>query len=169
MGTYALTPERIAKLDSINFSWSGHEHSWEDHYQHLIQYKEEHNNLHISQKLDNEKYPKLGQWLTTQRSEYRKGNLSLERRDRLEQAGVNWDPLLSQFCSRVDQLRQYKSEYGTLRVKSVHDKPLYSWVRKMAKEYEAYNEKKKSSLHDDTRRRMLDELCFKEELLGTIR
>eukprot|EP00580_Thalassiosira_gravida_P005320 CAMPEP_0201654290 /NCGR_PEP_ID=MMETSP0493-20130528/45421_1 /ASSEMBLY_ACC=CAM_ASM_000838 /TAXON_ID=420259 /ORGANISM="Thalassiosira gravida, Strain GMp14c1" /LENGTH=549 /DNA_ID=CAMNT_0048130843 /DNA_START=350 /DNA_END=2000 /DNA_ORIENTATION=+ len=182
--TSALTPERIEKLDSINFLWQGHDYTWEEHYQHLLRYKKEYGHVHVSQKYDvPEKYPKLGSWLTVQRSEGRKfeqnngdeSRLAKEKYDLLQRAGVEWDPLLSQFQSRVEQLRQYQSEYGTLRVKSVH-KSLYSWVRRMTKEYESYvdvienekevgEERKRSLLGDDVRRQMLDDLGFREELV----
>ena len=184
-GKYALPPERIAKLDSINFSWQGHDFTWEEHYKHLLAYKKEYNNVHVGQKFDvPNKYPKLGQWLTVQRSEGRKyeqngekgSRLTKERYDLLQHAGVQNDPILARFQSRVEQLQQYQREYGTLRVKSKHDKPLYSWVRKMTKEYEqllTIDEKNhdgthgnKSVLQDDTRRQMLDDLGFREEMFG---
>jgi len=184
--TYALTPDRIAKLDSINFSWQGHDYTWEEHFQHLLLYIERHNTANAPQSLDTDDYPKLGSWLTIQRTEGRKFerndaacSLSEERYALLKHAGVQFDPKLEQFLSRVEELKAYRLHHGTLKVKSTHDKSLWSWVRRMTKEYEAYlaqlnvekskhnlTRKKKLLLEDEIRRRMLDDIGFREEFVN---
>jgi len=176
----ALTTDRIEKLDSINFSWQGHDYTWEDHYQDLLEHRKE-LGVHVGRK-SKARYPKLASWLNVQRSEGRKfeqnsgkgSRLTKEKYELLQRAGVQWDPLLSQFQSRVEQLSQYRNEYGTLKVKSKH-KSLYSWVWKMIKEYEKYidliengnsrEEGLRSILEDDARRQMLEDLGFREELV----
>ncbi len=184
--TYALTPDRIAKLDSINFTWQGHEYTWEQHFQHLLLYIQRHKNANVPQSVDTDDYPKLGSWLSIQRAEGRKFernhaacSLSEERYALLKNAGVQFDPKLAQFQSRVEELKAYQQQHGTLKVKSTHDKSLWSWVRRMTKEYEAYlallkeeksnansKRKRKLLLEDNVRRRMLDELGFGEELMN---
>ena len=51
VGVARLTPEHMAKLQSIGFEWeiqsAGYEASWERRFTELLQYKSEHGTTHV--------------------------------------------------------------------------------------------------------------------------
>lgn len=61
-----MPPDRIEKLDSIGFSWTGDARmGWEERYQQLLAYRQEHGDCHVPQH-----YPEnrsLGRWVMKQR------------------------------------------------------------------------------------------------------
>ena len=61
-----LTEERIKLLEDLGFVWSHQGNSWDDRYNQLVEYKNEHGNCLVPQR-----YPKnkaLGKWVANQRS-----------------------------------------------------------------------------------------------------
>lgn len=68
-----MTEERIARLEALGFAWSGNSNpryiSWDTRYGELVAYKEEHGDCLVPNQYPS--YPKLGHWVTTQRTHYR--------------------------------------------------------------------------------------------------
>ena len=69
-----LPKDRITLLKSIDFAWDGRAQkearentNWMNMYQRLASYKEEHSGSTLVPRVD-DKYPKLGQWVSNQRS-----------------------------------------------------------------------------------------------------
>ena len=92
-----LSEERRAALDSIGFVWVVDKKSirgWDDRFQELVDYKEEHGHTNVSQKEGS-----LGRWVSTQRRHYRflqedeQSQLNQARVDRLNQIGFEWSLL----------------------------------------------------------------------------
>lgn len=81
-----LSEERRAKLESLGVSWDPHADAWEERCEALCAFKARKGNCDIptSYRQDIGLYA----WLIKQRTDFRRGVLSDERRDRLEQLGV---------------------------------------------------------------------------------
>ena len=80
---------RIARLDSIGFDWGSESPPWESKYAALVEYQRAHGHCRIST-LDPD-YAPLGNWVRTQRVRRRKGALSAEQIQRLDDLGFVWD------------------------------------------------------------------------------
>jgi hypothetical protein len=83
---YALSPDRVAKLDDLGFVWKIFARSnWHDCYQQLVDFKQAYGHCRVPRQYDENR--KLGSWVQTQRTEmkYRKmGRPSRMTEDRIE-------------------------------------------------------------------------------------
>ena len=93
-----LTPERIQRLEEAGFVWQvwgNRTEKWEEMYQKLVQYKEEHGTAHIvnSARTNDSELRKLGMWCDRQKGAYKqrqKGKnspMTEERIKKLEDIG----------------------------------------------------------------------------------
>ena len=108
-----LSEERKQKLDALG-DWSKsryetNEEQWEEKYQMLKKYIEEHNG-----KIPTASEPIIGKWLSNQRKNYKKGKLSEEKKQKLDSL-VDWSK--SQYEINEEQweekyklLKQYINE-----------------------------------------------------------
>lgn len=90
-----MPPERIAKLDSIGFSWeSGTRRGWEERYEELIHYRADHGDTNVPQLWSENRA--LGRWVMKQRCQYnlkkqgKKSQLTDEKEAKLEAIGFAW-------------------------------------------------------------------------------
>lgn len=102
--TSRLTPLQIAKLENVGFEWKGaKQQAWENNWAVLRDFVMENGHARVPQRLDSEKYPKLGRWVSRQREAYR--NMKLRNQGatpkgtqkitpwqirRLESLGIDW-------------------------------------------------------------------------------
>jgi hypothetical protein len=61
-----MKEERRAALDAIGFDWNPLETAWQQQYQKLVKYKEEHGDCNVPEGW--KKDPTLAKWVATQRS-----------------------------------------------------------------------------------------------------
>eukprot|EP00977_Amphora_coffeiformis_P028313 scaffold34925_cov150-Amphora_coffeaeformis.AAC.2 len=99
-GVARLTPEHMAKLQSIGFEWevqnSGYEASWERRFTELLQFKSEHGTTHVPRNYSPN--IQLAMWVKDQRKKYaelqkglpRRGLLTDDRIARLDAIGFEW-------------------------------------------------------------------------------
>ena len=73
---------------------------------------------------------RLGYWVSTQRTEYKKfqagdaSGMTAERTQRLEAEGFVWNPLDDLWDTRFSELEEYKQEHGKCNVPNIFaDKP----------------------------------------------
>ena len=83
-----LSEGRIERLEKIYFVWNVLESQWEEKFNALKEYKENHGHCNVSQYWRENK--QLGSWVNEQRNNYRKGKLSKDRIKRLEEIGFVW-------------------------------------------------------------------------------
>ena len=86
----SLSEDRIAKLDSIGFTWDPHDDNWNSKFEQLISYKEKNGDCNVPKEYEKDK--SLGLWVYTQRQFRRKGRLSEDRIAKLDSIGFMWDP-----------------------------------------------------------------------------
>ena len=126
-----LSPEQISRLDSIGFSWDPRTEQWEESFAALKKFHKSEGHARVPQRL-NVDGVKLGVWANLQRQFNNKGELSAERRDRLENLGFIWDPRQDQWDKAFEALQKYHKKTGSCDVPAnlfVDGLNLKSWVK----------------------------------------
>jgi hypothetical protein len=140
------------RLEELGLVWDMLQQVWEVRFQELEAYKNEHDDCLIPSRWK-ENQP-LAQWVTTQRSFKRTGDLDEEKFKRLDELGFVWEPNQQAWEMRFEELVSYKQEYGDCLVPKVwENQPLATWIGTQR------TLRKKSKL-DAEKIKRLDELGF---------
>ena len=85
----SLAQDRIDRLNNVGLKWAMIDPivPWETRFNDLVKYKVKHGDCDVPQRQG-----KLGTWVNTQRTNYKKDNLSKDRIDRLNVIGFDWTP-----------------------------------------------------------------------------
>ena len=81
-----LSTDKIRRLDEIGFVWDLLDEQWESRFNELLTYKTEHGNANVPQDTIG-----LGAWVMTQRAANKKGKISEERIQKLDEIGFKWE------------------------------------------------------------------------------
>lgn len=121
-----LSSERLKRLNEIGFDWDPHSTQWEEMFSKLEIFKK--SNGHCNVPISLREPPRLGTWVSVQR--LRKSDLSIDRRERLDALGFNWDPIESKWEEMFSALLAFKKKEGHCNVPQKYSKPLRlgSWV-----------------------------------------
>jgi hypothetical protein len=127
---------------------------WNDMYERLRKYKQQHGNVRVPKGKDAED-KLLQNWVAVQQRNYRIGELSKARIGKLEALGFIWDYRDEQWENMYERLKAYKAKYGDCNVSSKYDDEpsLFVWVNSQRN---AYRENK----IDAERQRKLDSIGF---------
>ena len=139
-----LSPERVAKLDSISFDWAlasdvgEHERrTWDEMFARLEKYRASYGDTLVPQSWKHDQ--SLAGWVSKQRTSFSCGLISPERIQRLEQIGFEWDPIGTRWEEMFQKLVEFKNEHGHTSVPQRVPKyaELATWVRnqRAAKEH----------------------------------
>ena len=81
---------RGKRLDEIGFAWRlvGHD-AWEIMLERLVDFKKVHGHCNVPQKGGGDK--RLGKWVNTQRTHFKRGDLKPDRIRQLEEVGFVWN------------------------------------------------------------------------------
>jgi superfamily II DNA or RNA helicase len=115
-----LSAERIQRLETIGFVWSGEEARWETGYLQLVAYKAVEGHCNVPHRHQTKDGVHLGTWLNTQRATKKRGKLSDERSDRLEAEGFFWSGEEARWETGYLQLVAYKAVEGHCNVPHRH-------------------------------------------------
>ncbi|MFP7486412.1 helicase associated domain-containing protein [Priestia filamentosa] len=119
------------------------EWKWNKRYEELLEYKERFGNCLVP--VGAVGYSELAQWVSRQRSIYKKGELFKDREEKLKKVGFVWD--LKEQESRQNSSKEWNQDYQFLNVyllqrqlnlKTTYviaDKELNEWVRKQQDDY----------------------------------
>jgi superfamily II DNA or RNA helicase len=110
----SISTERIQRLERIGFVWELLEVAWEEMFSALSAYRQIHGHCNVPTNSKDD--PKLGQWCSNQRVNYKDGNLAIERVQRLTLLGFVWDPLALAWEEMLSALADYKKIYGDCNV-----------------------------------------------------
>jgi superfamily II DNA or RNA helicase len=123
-----LPSPRIKKLESIEFEWDPRRTEWEKNIEALKSFISEHGHSRVPQNYKHN--PHLARWLVEKRYRYKAGKLSKDNIISLEELGVEWDPISSDWERSFSELKAYKSKYGNCRVSRSYklNKSLRTWV-----------------------------------------
>lgn len=119
-----LLPERAAKLDEIGVVWDPHNAAWERRFESLATFKAASGHCNVPRGYSRD--PALPTWITHQRAAKRRGQLSLDRTERLAAMGFVWDPKEDTEEELFAQLKRFVAEAGHCNVPETH--PLFGSV-----------------------------------------
>ena len=119
-----LGQDKKHRLEEVGFSWGTHHawHTWEQSFQKLLAYKNEHGNLLVPQTCKTSDGFGLGRWVNTQRRAEKLGTLGQDRNQKLEQVGFVWESRPRWAAARhtwersFQKLLAYKQEHGHVLV-----------------------------------------------------
>ncbi|MHA1554283.1 MAG: helicase associated domain-containing protein [Alphaproteobacteria bacterium] len=142
------------RLEALGFEWDPIAAVWEKRFFELVRFKEEHGHCDVPSGWN--KIPALRTWTGTQRTNYRRGDLSPERVERLEAIGFEWDAYVVSWEKRFSELVRFKEENGHCNVPRGWSKnpELGNWMN-------AQRTRAKKGRMTDEQRRRLDEIGFR--------
>ena len=118
-----LQPDRVAKLQDIDFVWDALDEQWVERFNELVAYGQEHGNLDVPQRWTGG----LGAWVNNQRQLEKSGELSPDRKIRLIAVGFIWDPLEWNWHEQFRLLCRYQTEHNSEGTDS-WPKDLNGWI-----------------------------------------
>lgn len=152
-----ITPERIQALEELGFVWSVCDHvDWEERLNELRDYISKFGHCLVPYKFsDNQQ---LGTWVNKQRTQYKlmmegsPSSMTPDRARALEALGFVWFQRdLVDWYSRLEDLKQYKQQYGDCLVpnKYAENPPLGTWVMHQRAQYRKLREGKPSPMTEE--------------------
>ena len=108
-----LSLERLAKLDSLGFSWDPLTEQWEEAYAALQQFHKREGHCRTGQKVEINGV-KLGAWVSRLRQS--KSYLTPSQIQRLNSLGFSWEPHLEQWEEAFSVLQKFVKREGHCRV-----------------------------------------------------
>lgn len=146
-----LSKERQKLLEDIGFSLNTYNDAWDEMFNLLLEYKDEHGNMNIP-KRDKYKGKTLGTWCQHQRDDYKTGEILPERYERLKEIGFDFDPLETEWMRRYEQYKRYiASNKGNAYISRRTDfegEHLGAWVETQRKRVDKLSPKRKKLLRD---------------------
>jgi Helicase associated domain/Helicase conserved C-terminal domain len=109
-----ISPGRRARLDALGFIWDALTHKWEEGYQHLEAYVNEHGDCKVPLRYQCPDGFRLGVWVNKQRQ--KRNKLSPERTARLHALGFIWDRHEALWEEGFEYLKAYVSEHLNCKV-----------------------------------------------------
>ena len=116
-----LTDDRLKKLNDIGVVWDRLAYEWEKKFSELMDYRASNGDVLVPQKYRTPSGSKLGLWVTTLRT--RKGELSLDRVQRLDDIGFVWDTKIKLWEDGLAELKDYKKQHGDCLVPQKYTAP----------------------------------------------
>ena len=111
-----LSDEKKRRLDALGFAWDRFEEKWEEGFKELSAYHREHGYSSTSRSFVTEGGYNLGEWIHSQRNDFKKNKLSEDRKQRLDALGFVWDPLEQLWEEGFKELIAYHQEHGNCLV-----------------------------------------------------
>ncbi|MGH3556439.1 Helicase associated domain protein [Mycobacterium sp.] len=147
-----LDAERQRRLQDLpGWSWISLADRWEENFQRLVGYVENHGNARVPRHYTVEGY-RLGVWVSHRREDYARGILDADRQRRLEELPCwTWDPLTAQWEEGFGRLVKYVESHLEARVgrfDTIEGYKLGNWVSSQRDSY------RKGKLDADRQRRL---------------
>ena len=148
-----MTEERIRELEGVGFEWGRTSaFIWSVQYQQMCEFKAQFGHCLVPIKYSAN--PKLGRWVSTQRSDYRiymegKPSAMIEERIReLESVEFKWETNAFTWSVRFQQLRVFKEQFGHCLVPQQYtaNPNLGQWVATQRSFCKLYQEDKPSPM-----------------------
>ena len=141
-----LSPERTSLLDALGFDWNPVDAAFEAMFAELKRYRERSGHCNVPSGWPEN--PKLGTWVNTLRSAQRKGDLSVEKKARLEELGFVFNPFEAAWETMFAELKRYKERFGDCNVpKNWSENPgLAAWLEKQRQKKDGMTAERKARL-----------------------
>jgi hypothetical protein len=125
-----LSPDRISSLEALGFDWDPISTRWDEMYQKLVEFKNEHGHTNVPQRTP--KYTELATWVRNQRAAKTHNRpIMAERAKLLDEIGFTWRLVEQEAWQRMlERLIEFKQVHGHCNVpqKGGVDKRLGKWV-----------------------------------------
>ena len=108
-----LTPEKIKRLEALNFSWDPFAEKWEEAFAALKKFHKRESHTRVS-KSHIEGDQRLGVWIYRQRMH--KAKLTPDQVSRLNSIGFSWDPLAERWEQNFKALQVFHKREGHTKV-----------------------------------------------------
>ena len=151
---------QIQKLNELGISWDTKQSQWEKMFSLINEYKKQHGHCNIPQNF--EENPSLGSWVTSLRIRKKRGTLTIEQIEQLDDIDFIWEPIFESWEKMFSKLVEFKNEYGHCNVPPkiwAKDPQLGGWVS------EQRAKMKRGSLGEEFKTR-LKEIGFTWNILG---
>ena len=150
-----LTEDRIRELESVGFEWKTSAFIWNEGFQQLREFKVQFGHCIVPFKYSAN--PKLGQWVSTQRRNYRlyqeekPSHMTGERIRELNGIGFDWGTSQTDWSVRFQQLCKFTAQFShcSVPIKYSANPKLGRWVSNQRNHYRLYQERKPSPLTED--------------------
>lgn len=134
-----IDQEKIDLLEGLpGWSWNKLEDSWNQGYEYLKKFMEIHNHLKVPANYVIDGY-NLGTWISGQRYSYKKGKLSQDRINLLEQlSDWVWEEKESRWEDAYYILKKFADREGHVKIRSAHKEEgfnLGEWIRTQKRAY----------------------------------
>jgi len=153
-----ISPERIKRLEEIGFTWDKFEEQFEKGFQETLLHKEKYGNPNVPDRYKTAEGFLLGAWQSNQKSNYKKGKLSLARIKRFEEIGFTWELLEEKFEKGFQETLLHKQRTGhpnaSDKYKTVEGYRLGTWQSNQKSKY-------KKGLLSPERIKRLEDIGFK--------
>ena len=149
-----LENEQRQQLESLGFTWLEEKTKWDDMFQRLLAYKQQHGDCNTPKHYSPD--TALGIWVSNQRVCFKHVPMDNEQRQQLERIGFIWNlEETTRWDKMFNRLVAYKQRHGNCNtpIRYPRDKALGVWVRTQR------NVLKNARL-DDERRRRLNSIGF---------
>ena len=122
-----LASEQTQRLDEIGFAWTASDGDWDATFAKLAEYLRP---MHNGKPRNAAMSLELKRWMMTQRSLKKRGELELEREQKLTRIGFEWQPYSRQWDEMFRALQKFREDKGHCRVPGRWPKnpKLVSWV-----------------------------------------
>ncbi len=124
IGTGKITEEQIKLLNDLGIKWQVRDERWNDYYQLLKEYQEEHGNIDVPYFYEKDGM-KLGVWLRSQRLAYKgigTGRITEEQIELLNYLGIKWQVRDETWNRYYQLLKGYQEEHGNIDVPYFYEK-----------------------------------------------
>lgn len=134
-----LSREHTEILENIGMTWNLQEARWYEGYSYAQAYFKQHKNLNVTQDYVTEDGFCLGNWLSTQRKNYKRHKLSNEKAKLLESLHMVWNPLDDIWENGFSHAVRYAEIADINAVKPSYCSPdgykLGEWLRGQKRQY----------------------------------
>ena len=141
-----LSPERLEKLNKLNFIWDVDEYNWQKGLKEFIEFKQKFGTAKMPNKHKNSDDFHVGNWQRVNRRN--KDKLSEEKIQALDREGFIWDPKVTDLQKKMSEIRQFKKEHGDLLLLTPKlNKQLSKWAQHVRGGAIKLGEKEKDELN----------------------
>ncbi len=143
-GNPPLTKEQIELLDRLGFRWKVREEQWQERFDQLKLFKEQHGHCNVELVADED--DKLLSWVKSQRNSLAQGKLDEDKKTQLDEIEFSWDSKIidAKWEEMYERLKNYHSEHGNTDVPNrwKEDMKLAVWVTRTYEPISKKNEAK---------------------------
>lgn len=122
-----LSPDYLRRLEEAGFPWEPRNEHWEQYYAEMVAYRQKYGHCHIPKTW--RENPQLYAWYSMQKQMGNRGDLSPERKARLDALNFPWNYKDEVWETMLGKLAHFRLLYGHCRVPDGRAEPkLFKWA-----------------------------------------